>query len=173
MSTLDGDRPKKLDFKRQRDEIPAMSLTPGEVAEIREQARLKVAVEMKDKEHARLLQEFIDDERRAHVPEQQTQPLCLDLAPSMPYIMLDGTQYMHGHLYYVTAGVMAVLIEQMNRGWAHEEITQVRDNNNVRRRPPAHVGVSNFMGDRNPRDLRVSSGVLAGSSPANLLGIGR
>jgi len=170
MGTLDGDRPKSFKYARQRDNEFG-KLTEDEIAEIREKARLKVELELKDKQEKELLDQFIEEERKLHVPASQTEPICLELAPTMPYIMLDGTQYLSGQLYYVTSGVRAVLLEQMNRGWAHEELTQVRSDSGYSRRP-AHVGVGNFMGNRVPRDMRVSAAALAGTSAANLLGIG-
>lgn len=172
MSVMDGERPKRVNFKRQTDSRAPTMLSEAEIAAIREKARLAVQASLKDAEEDRLYQRFLDEERASSVPCEMTEPLVLDLAPTMPYIMLDGTQYLSGALYYVTAGVRAVLLEQMSRGWAHEELTQVRDDKGVRRRPPAHAGYGNFMDNRRARDMTVSAGALAGASPAQLLGIG-
>jgi hypothetical protein len=100
-------------------------------------------------------------------------PLYLDLALHSPYIMLDGTQYLNNTLYEVTPNIFRVLSEQMARGWAHEEETEVREARSRRRghRMPAHVGIGNFVDHRVPRDLKMPVGVLLGSNPAALLGV--
>lgn len=170
MGTMDGNRPKRLNYEAPVG--PVTRLSKPEIEKIREQARLKVELELKDREADSLLKQFMEEERRAADPVHGVEPIFLELAPSMPYIMLDGVQYLSGVLYYVTPAVFAVLSEQQARGWAHEEITQVRSENGAAPRRPAHVGTANFAGHRRPRDLVVSGAALAGASPASLLGIG-
>lgn len=163
MGTMDGQRPPALTYRAQANPPPKDSkLSTKEVAAIREKARNQVELELKDREEADLLERFKQEERRRHDPKLEEQPIFLDLAPSQPWIMLDGTQYLDGHLYYVTPPVFAVLLEQMNRGWAHEELTQVRSDSGYARRP-AHVGTGNFLGNRTPRDMRISAGAMAGT----------
>jgi hypothetical protein len=170
------DRPKRtLDLRPQRDDPEAFfpELTDKEKAALREKARLMVANELKDRAEKALLSQYLEEERHAHDPEQELVPCFLDLAPHCEYLMLDGVQYYHARLYHVTPSVFAVLVEQMNRGWAHEDQTEVRDERTRRRhRAPAHVGVSNFMDNRRERNLRVSSAQLQGANPAQLLGLG-
>lgn len=164
MGTLQGQRPPGLKFRAPVQDPAAFGrLSPEEVEAIRKQARLKVEDELKDAEERQLLAQFMAEERRAHDPKEELHPIYLDLAPSMPWIMLDGTQYLPHTLYHVNSKVYAVLLEQMNRGWAHEEITQVRSESGYSRRPPSYVGVGNFMGDRSPRGMRISAGAMAGA----------
>lgn len=162
MGTLEGDRPQGLRYQSQKDARFEGLLSKKEIEAIREQARLKVDVERKDKAHAQLLSEFMEEERRRHDPKQELHPICLELAPSMPWIMLDGTQYLSGPTYKVTQGVYDVLVEQQARGWAHEEITQVRSDSGYTARRPSYVGIHNYLGRRQPRDMQVSGGALAG-----------
>lgn len=173
---LDGGRPKlrgRLDLHRQTDLSHYDNLLSEEVKEkIREKARLMVQNELKDRVEKQLLDQYLTEERRALDPDEEQLAIFLHLPLHMPYIMLDGTQYFHDNTYYVVATVAAVLIEQMNRGWAHEELTEVRDSRTRRRsRAPAGMGIGNYLGERAPRGLSVSAGALQGASSHGLLGI--
>jgi len=172
---LAKDRRRRIDIERQRDDPSTFNLlSQKERDAIREKARLTVQNEMKDREEKALLDRYIDEERKASDPKEQLVPIFLELAGHSEYIMLDGVQYFHQRLHHVTSSVFAVLVEQQARGWAHEEETEVRDTKTRRRfRAPSYVGAQNFMDNRRPRDLEVSSGQLMGANPATLLGIGR
>ncbi len=176
---LSGGRPqngktKKVDIAPQRDDTTKYEslLSPDEIAAIRTKARLTVEKEIKDKQEAALLAKYTEEERQALDPKEELVPIFLSLAGHSNYIMLDGTQYFHETLYHVKPGVFQVLTEQMNRGWAHEDNTGVQDVRSRHRfRPPVGLNYANYEDNRRPRDLRVSSAQLAGSSPASL-GIG-
>lgn len=172
MSILESGKPtKRVDLQRQHDEV--ITLSDEEKAAIRKKAKLQVLNEVKDREEKSLLAQFIEEEREKLLPECEMVPVWLDLPGSSECIMLDGRQYFHNRLYKVTPAVFTVLVEQMNRGWAHEEETEVRDAKTRRRhRAPAHVGIGNFVDNRRPRDLVVSSGQLQGAGASQLLGIG-
>lgn len=174
MSILENGKPtRRVDLKRQRDDADSFSLSDQEKAAIREKARLQVLNEVKDREEKSLLSQYVDEEREKLLPEYELVPVWLELPGSAECIMLDGKQYFHNRLYNVTPAVFAVLVEQMNRGWAHEEETEVRDTKTRRRhRAPAHVGIGNFVDNRRPRDMVVSSGQLQGAGASQLLGIG-
>jgi hypothetical protein len=182
MSILENGKPtrgRRIDIERQRDDPANFGLlTAAEKEAIREKARLTVQNELKDREEKALLDQYLKEEREAADPKQQLVPIFLDLAPvggpkmDNNYVMLDGVQYFHGAVHYVNEHVYRVLLEQMNRGWAHEEETEVRDVQTRRRsRAPAHVGIGNFTDNRQPRDMVVSSSQLAGVSPSSLLGM--
>jgi hypothetical protein len=181
MTILDNGRPDRrprLDLQRQQDDPASFTLSDAEKAEICKKAKLTVANELKDRAEKVLLEAYIREERELAIPEERLLPIFLDLAPvggpkmSANYIMLDGVQYFHNQLHYVTDSVFRVLLEQMNRGWAHEEETEVRDEKNRRRhRAPSYLGFSNFQDHRQPRNLVTSSGVLAGATPESLLGL--
>lgn len=182
MGVLDGDRPENGNGKKKR-EVPtpptreikyervvdakaATALSEEEIAAIREKARLQVINEMKDKAERALLAQFVVEERELLIPEEEMVEIFLNLAPHSNYIMLDGKQYHHEHWYRVRRPVFAVLTEQMNRGWAHDDQTQVSDEKGRRRwRPPTGIGFDNFSHRVGPwgnnRNLVVGSGQLA------------
>jgi hypothetical protein len=168
-----GKPTRSIRFEPQQDDPAQFSqLSPKERAAIREKARLTVANELKDREEKALLAAYIKEERQKIDPDEILVPIWLNLALNCPYIMIDGTQYFSEHLYNVTPALFATLAEIQNRGWAHDEETEVRDAKSRRRhRPPPHVGVGNFMDNRNPRDLVVSSRTLQSTNPNTLLGI--
>lgn len=177
MTILENGRPNRPkqgpDLRKQVDDPARFSaLSVAEKEKIREKARLTVLNELKDREEKALLDQYIREERQATVPEEQLVPIFLNLALHSSYIMLDGVQYLNETLYHVTPGVFAVLTEQMSRGWAHEDQTQVSDRTRGRMPAPLHAGGANYLDNRKPRDLHVSSGVLQGSAPGALLGVG-
>lgn len=177
MGVMQGDPPKTargkasapartISYEPTRDANAASALSQEEIDQIREKARLKVQNELKDRAAAQLLEQFTKEERQKAIPEEALVPIFLDLAPSCSYIMLDGRQYLHHHYYDVPIPVFRVLSEQMNRGWAHDEQTQVVDSKGRRRyRPPMGIGFDNFAGRVGPwgndRNLTVGSGQLA------------
>ena len=168
------DRKPRVALSRQHDDPAQFSgiLSDAEKAAIREKARLTVANELKDRAEKALLDQYTKEEREQADPNQVLMPIYLTLAGHTNYIMLDGVQYFHERLHHVVSVVFATLAEIQSRGWAHEDQTEVRDTATRRRsRPPAHIGVSNFQDNRNPRDLVVSSGQLAGSSASAMLGL--
>ena len=174
MSISNGDRPnttkrpqqsapaRELRYSRMRDDSLSSVLSEEEIEAIREQARLKVRYEMKDKQHAQLLDQFVEEERQGLIPEEELVEIYLELPPFAPYIMLDGKQFHHDNWYRVKRSVFCVLTEQINRGWAHEEQTQVTDAKGRRRyRPPPGIGYRNFVNRVGPwgddRNLVVGS----------------
>jgi hypothetical protein len=68
--------------------------------------------------------EFFDKElerlRRTHIPDEQYIHITIDAAPYVPYFMIDGTRYYCGYTYEVTRKQAAVLDEQMQRSWLHQ-----------------------------------------------------
>ncbi len=166
MSIIDNGKPnrvKRIDLQKQADDPAQFShlLSDGERDEIRKKAKLTVQNEMKDRAEKLLLDQYLKEEREATDPDQVLMPIFLQLAGHANYIMLDGVIYHHEVLHHVTPAVFATLAE-----------VQARDTRTRRRsRPPAHVGVGNFQDHRNPRDLVVSSGQLAGASASSMLGL--
>ncbi len=179
MGTLDTGRPDKkakppgIQVRPQRDDPDRFGtrLTDAEKAKIREKARATIEAEYREREENALLALYIEEERKAADPLEELFPIYLELALHSPYVMLDGTQYLNRTQYHVTQRVFQVLVEQMNRGWAHEMETEVREARGRRRvLPPSYVGYGNYLDNRQPRDLKVTSAQLAGTSPAALLG---
>ena len=147
-------------FQKQTDDPGRFTglLTAQEKADLREQAREQILREQKDRERSALLTQYLKEERQVTDPSEILIPIRLQLAGSADYIMLDNRKFFTDQVYEVTAAVAAVLIEQMNRGWAHEEITQVVDTKGRRRfRPPLGVGFSNYLDNRMPSHMNISS----------------
>jgi hypothetical protein len=167
MAIMDNGKPgrtdaksKGVDIKPQRDDPMRFDqdlLTEEAKQALRAKAREVVRKEQQDKLSDALYAQFLDEERKVHDPKKQTIPIMLQLAGHANYIMLDGKQFHTDNVYHVTPDVAHVLIEQMNRGWAHEELTEVRDHRTRRRwRPPPGIGYGNFMGERTPRNMTMS-----------------
>ena len=168
-------RSKKLDLTPQVDDPMRFDqdlLTEGEKEALRKKARETVLQEQKDKLSDALYAQYLGEERRTHDPKKQTMPILLQLAGHAQYIMLDGHVYDTDKVHHVTADVAHVLIEQMNRGWAHEELTEVRDHRTRRRwRPPPGIGFGNFMDNRLPRKMVLSTDEMMSASAESLLGV--
>lgn len=137
-------------------------LTEEERDAIRARARTKVAEEVKKRKETAYFQLMLVEERQRIDPSETLEPIFLELAPNTEYIMLDGTQFFHGQLYHVTAKVWSVLAEQINRGWAHDEQTQVRDENGqTSLRAPRYIGTGNFVDRRRQQNIKTSAAQMA------------
>ena len=151
-------RLKGLRFTKTLDIAMIGELTEDEREAIRTKAREQITKEQKKRAEDAFLQEMLQEERQRLDPNETLEPIFLELAPNTDYIMLDGTKYFHNETYYVALKVWSVLVEQANRTWAHDEQTQVRDENGqTRSRMPAHMGTGNFVSQRSSRGpMRVS-----------------
>lgn len=168
------EKTKRIDVQKQVDDPTsiAIELSEDEIAVIRAEARAMVAAELRKQKEKAYLEQFLKEERQERIPAKRLVPVFLQLAGSTNYIMLDGTQFFHDNVYHVEPGVAQVLVEQMTRGWAHEEMTQVQDAKSRRRhRPPAGLGYQNFTGDRTPRNAVFNSAQMAGASAEQLAGV--
>lgn len=168
------EKTKRVDIERQVDDPASIDyeLSPEDIERIRQDAREMVAAEVRKQKEKALLDQYLKEERRAHVPAKRLVPVFLQLAGFTNYIMLDGTQYFHNEVYHVEPAVASVLIEQMTRGWAHEEMTEVRETKSRRKHhAPMGLGYGNYIGDRAPRELVFNSAQMAGSPAEQLLGV--
>jgi hypothetical protein len=73
--------------------------------------------------------------RREHVPSQQFIRITINSAEYVPCFMLDGDRYYNGYTYDVPRNVAAVLMEQMQRSWQHQEEINGRSRYNAYRLP--------------------------------------
>jgi|SRR5215467_6088715 len=171
MGVMDNGKPprverrNKVDVAPQRDDPRRFEnlLSEDEIEALRAKAREEARQEVKDRQSQALYRQFLDEERIEVEPKLAKVPITLQLAPHAQYIMLDGVQYHTNEQYFVTANVAAVLIEQANRGWAHEMETQVHDPKRPRRAlPPAGYGFMNFFDNRSPRNLVTDSAGVVG-----------
>lgn len=171
MSIANNGKPeRRVTFQPQVNLAAIGELTDDEREAIRAKAREQIAKERKQQAEDDFLKVALREERERVDPNETKQPIFLDLANHCEYIMLDSTYYFHNHVYQVTPAVFAVLQEQIARGWAHEEATQVRDEKMRRRQSTLGVTFSNFSNDqRAQRDLSFSSGQIAGATPQALL----
>lgn len=158
-------KPKTINFERQVDLSAGDLLSEEEKAELRLQAREEFEKEQKKRAADAFYAQALEAERRAGDPKYETTTVFLQLPGSANYIRLDQKLYYTDTVYHdVPLPVAHVLIEQMNRAWAHEEITEVRDAQSRRRwRPPPGIGFSNFLGTRTPRNLVTSSAGMDGA----------
>lgn len=173
---LSGGRPPRngrkpatdMRFAPMRGDLQTDLLSEEEMEALRMEARAEVEREKKKRQSDAFYQKVLEDERRAGDPKYETVPIFLRLPGSANYIMLDGKQYFTDTVYNsVPQPVAAVLIEQMNRAWAHEEITEVRDSRGRRNwRPPPGIGFGNFMDNRLPRNLTLSTAEMDGAIAA-------
>lgn len=115
-------------------ELPAPELTSVEKQALYDEALKAIHDELKEKESARLLEEYKKDVRRKLVPSEALEPILVDLAGHANKIVIDGTQYFHGVTYHFTRSQAETIREIIWRTWRHEhEIGGA--NGNAYRRP--------------------------------------
>jgi len=73
--------------------------------------------------------------RRAQIPEERSVSVTINVAPFVPFLLIDGDQYFADYTYDVPASRAAVLYEQMQRSWAHQDEIDGRSRFNAYRRP--------------------------------------
>ena len=105
------------------DKIPVdlELLSPVEREELEKAAADAVAEEMKQDARDAYYAKAKDGMRRRNTPSDRYEKLMINAAPYVPFIMLDGVQFYHGYTYEVTASQAAVLREQMERSWRHQD----------------------------------------------------
>src|SRR5262245_61622862 len=96
-------------------------LKPEDTEELRKQARASVLAEMTQAARDEFFQKALAEARAEHVPADQIVSITIDVAPFIPYIALDGVQFFHGYTYQVPRKQFAVIIEQMQRSWLHQD----------------------------------------------------
>lgn len=66
-------------------------------------------------------QEALKRQRRRHTPAEQYVRIVIDAAPYVKNFMLDGEMFFTGYEYKVRRSVAAVLNEQMQRSFMHQD----------------------------------------------------
>jgi len=124
-----------------RRKIPVRKdlLTVEDREALKAEARKSVLAEMEQDARDAFFQEALREARQAHVPDEQMLHVTVDLAPFLPYVMLDEVQYFHGYSYDVPRSRAVVLYEQMQRSWQHEDETHGRSRFSPGRRPRSIV----------------------------------
>lgn len=87
--------------------------------------RKTVAVEMAEDRKQFARDAFIEEERRRqrrkHTPSEQYVRIVIDAAPYVKNFMIDGEMFFTGYEYRVRRSVAAVLNEQMQRSFMHQD----------------------------------------------------
>lgn len=106
------------------------------------EAEKSIASEMEQDARDKYFADAIARKRRKHVPAEQRMDVTIEAAPYVPFFMIDGEQFFVGSTYNVTTGQAAVLHEQMQRSWQHQEETSgQRNSNSYRRSANLRVGM--------------------------------
>ena len=132
-------------------ELPAHELTLEEKKALYAEAMKEIAKEVKEKESARLLEEYKKLARRELVPEEELSPITIDLAGHSTKITVDGVDYFQGVTYNFTVGQAASIREIMYRGWRHER--EIGGANTNAYRKPRNLSLSEANGQYAPSQL--------------------
>src|ERR1700722_3943006 len=109
-------------------------LSKEDKAALREQARKSVLEELTQEARDDFFSRALAEARRASTPADQILDIFIDVAPFVPFIAIDGIQYFHGYTYQVPRNRAAVLYEQMQRSWLHQDEIDGRSRFNPYRR---------------------------------------
>ena len=102
--------------------------------ELKAQARKSVLEELTQEARDDYFKKALAEARRENTPADQILDIFIDVAPFVPYIAIDGVQYFHGYTYQVPRNRAAVLYEQMQRSWLHQDEIDGRSRFNPYRR---------------------------------------
>lgn len=119
-------------------------LTDEEKKALRESARKSVLEEMKQEARDEYFRQALTAVRRKNTPAAQMIDVFIDIAPFLPCIAIDGVQYFHGYTYSVERTRAAVLYEQMQRSWLHQDEIDGRSRYN-----PYRKAQNTVIGPRN------------------------
>lgn len=121
-------------------------LSADEREALKAEARKSVLEEMTQDARDAFFKDAMAAVRRENIPAEQYVHVMIDVAPFIPFIMIDGTQYFHGYGYDVEQRRALVLYEQMQRSWLHQDEIDGRRKSDAYRRPvnqvlgPQHMG---------------------------------
>jgi hypothetical protein len=132
-------------------ETPSPELTEAEKRALYAEALRVVAEEAKAKRSEELLEEYKKIARRELIPEEELEPVLIDLAGHSTKITLDGKQYFHGTTYYFSRAQGATIREIMHRGWKHE--AEIKGANSNAYRKPNSINLTPSDAYTNPTHL--------------------
>jgi hypothetical protein len=113
---------------------------------ITKEAAASITEEMKQDARDAFFASELAKLRRRQVPAERMVKVTMNLAPYMPHLLIDNDQYFDSYTYDVEQSRAAVLYEQMQRSWAHQDEIDGRSRFNAYRRPqnsvigPGHAG---------------------------------
>lgn len=102
-------------------EVFTLTLNENDKEKVREKARAIVAAKFKKQAEEKLLAQYVEEIERESIPEQQVEPILINVAGHSNKISLDGRPYFQGHVYNVTQRERETLEEIMDRTWKHEK----------------------------------------------------
>jgi hypothetical protein len=132
-------------------EVPSPELTEAEKRALYQEALEVVAKEAKAKRSEELLEEYKKIARRELIPEEELEPVLIDLAGHSTKISLDGKQFFHGVTYYFSKAQAATVREIMHRGWKHE--AEIKGANSNAYRKPNSINLTPSDAYTNPTHL--------------------
>ena len=132
-------------------EVPSPELTETEKRALYQEALKAVAEEVKAKRSEELLEEYKKIARRELLPEEELEPVLVDLAGHSTKIVLDGKQFFHGVTYYFSRAQAATIREIIHRGWKHE--AEIKGANSNAYRKPNSINLTPSDAYTNPTHL--------------------
>jgi len=112
---------KDLGPKRVMPAADFSLLAPEDMEALRKEARASILEEMKQAARDKFFENEREKLRREKVPADTLVDIEINSAPYVPYFMLDGKSFYNGYTYKIPSKVAAVLYEQMQRSWRHQD----------------------------------------------------
>jgi hypothetical protein len=88
---------------------------------IRDEAHRALLAEMEQDARDKFYADELKKLRREKLPAERYITITIDSAPYVPYFMIDGVRFYNGYVYEVPVKQAAVLSEQMQRSWLHQD----------------------------------------------------
>jgi hypothetical protein len=112
--------PTGMKGKPQGKEQLSFALTAADKEKVRLKAAKIVADKHKKLAEEKLLAQYVKELEQELIPEQQLEPILINVAGHADKIVLDGKQFQHGHVYHLTANERETLEDIMAQTWRHE-----------------------------------------------------
>jgi hypothetical protein len=130
---------KDLGPKEAKFPVDVTLLTEEDRIALTKEAERSVLEEQKQDARDKYYADQIKRIRQKKIPAERMFDVEINCAPYVPFIMLDGTQFYNGYTYRVPQGVAAVLREQCQRSWNHQDEVDGRRRFSAYRRPQETV----------------------------------
>lgn len=110
-------------------------LSDEDRAALRKSAEASIKEEMQQDARDAYFAKQLEELRRKQIPAERMVSVTINLAPYIPFLLIDQDQYFADYTYDVPATRAAVLYEQMQRSWGHQDEIDGRSRFNAYRRP--------------------------------------
>jgi hypothetical protein len=114
-------------------------LSEEDKLQLRKSAESSIKEEMAQDARDAYFKKQLEDLRRKQIPAERLVTVTINLAPFIPFLLIDQDQYFADYTYDVPASRASVLYEQMQRSWAHQDEIDGRSRFNAYRRPNNQV----------------------------------